>query len=71
MLLAAGISSVDRLRELGSVGAFSRVKASGANVSVNPLWALEGALTDLPWQQVAREHRLSLLLAFEAIVGEA
>jgi len=71
MLQAAGISSVGQLRELGSVRAFSRVKASGANASLNLLWALEGALTDLPWQQVAREHRLSLLLALEAIDDEA
>jgi hypothetical protein len=26
---------------------------------------LDGALSGLPWQQVAREHRASLLLALE------
>lgn len=45
--------------------AYAQVKASGANASLNLLWALEGALTDLPWQVVAKEHRLSLLLALE------
>jgi DNA transformation protein len=29
------------------------------------LWALEGALSGEHWQQVAREHRTSLLLAVE------
>ena len=71
MLRAAGINSVVQLRELGSVRAYSRVKASGANVSLNLLWALEGALAGLPWQQVCREHRLSLLLALESLDGTA
>ena len=31
------------------------------------LWALEGALSGLPWQVVAREHRTSLLLALETL----
>ena len=45
--------------------AYARVKRTQGNVSLNLLWALEGALTDLPWQVVAREHRTSLLLALE------
>ena len=65
MLTAAGITSVAQLQRLGSVAAYSRVKRSGANASLNLLWALEGALTGLPWQEVAREHRTSLLLALE------
>ena len=36
-----------------------------AGTPVNLLWALEGALTGLPWQAVARDHRTSLLLALE------
>ena len=35
------------------------------------LWALEGALTGLPWQVVAQEHRLSLLLARDALEGKS
>lgn len=65
MLVAAGITSVEQLKALGSVAAYARVKATGANASLNLLWALEGALTGLPWQQVARDHRTSLLLALE------
>lgn len=65
MLLGAGVGSLAELRRLGSVRAYARVKASGANASLNLLWALEGALSGLPWQHVAREHRTSLLLALD------
>ncbi len=64
-LAAAGITTVAQLRRLGSVAAYVKAKQAGANVSLNLLWALEGALTGLPWKVVAREHRTSLLLALE------
>ena len=65
MLALAGITTVAQLRKMGSVAAYARARQAGANVSLNLLWALEGALTGLPWQEVAREHRTSLLLALE------
>jgi DNA transformation protein len=65
LLSAAGITTLAQLRRLGSVAAYARVKRTQGHVSLNLLWALEGALTDLPWQVVAREHRTSLLLALE------
>ena len=65
MLEKAGIRSLAQLKKLGAVAAYSKVKHSGGSASLNLLWALEGALTDLPWQVVAREHRTSLLLALE------
>jgi DNA transformation protein len=72
MLAAAGIVTVEQLQRLGSVRAYPKVKATGANnASLNLLWALEGALTGLPWQVVAREHKLSLLLALEAQNSDA
>ena len=64
-LAAAGITTVAQLRRLGSVAAYAKTRRAGANVSLNLLWALEGALTGLAWQVVAREHRTSLLLALE------
>lgn len=70
MLRGAGIDSLSRLAQLDSVRAYRQVKASGANASLNLLWALEGALTGLPWQVVAREHRTSLLLALEQFERE-
>ncbi len=65
MLSAAGIGSLEQLQRLGSVAAYAKVKRSGIKPSLNFLWALEGVLTGLPWQRVAREHRTSLLLALE------
>ena len=71
MLEGAGIKTITQLKRLGSVRAYAQVKATGVNASLNLLWALEGALTGLPWQVVAKEHRLSLLLALEALNSDA
>jgi DNA transformation protein and related proteins len=65
-LCAVGITSIAQLRRLGSVAAYSLAKHHNAGVSLNLLWAIEGALTGVHWQVVAREHRTSLLLALEA-----
>jgi DNA transformation protein len=65
VLALAGITTLAQLRKLGSVAAYVRARQVGTNVSLNLLWALEGALSGLPWQTVAREHRTSLLLALE------
>jgi len=65
MLRSAGIESLEQLRALGSVRAYVRVKRAGGRPSLNLLWALEGTLSGLPWQVVAREHRTSLLLALD------
>lgn len=66
ILAAAGIDSPEQLARLGSVAAFAMAKRSGARVSLNLLWAIEGALTGQSWQSVAREHRASLLLALDS-----
>ncbi|KAA3653105.1 MAG: competence protein TfoX [Proteobacteria bacterium] len=65
MLATAGIFSADALRQLGAVAAFRRVRAVTPAASLNLLWALEGALSDRPWQDVARSERLRLLLALD------
>lgn len=65
MLARAGITSIKQLREMGSVEAYVRTKRRNLNVSLNLLWALESALTGMPWQEVSRVHRTSLLLAVE------
>jgi len=65
MLARAGITSIAQLRKLGSVPTYVMVKRANGNVSLNLLWALESALSGEPWQEVARLHRTSLLLALE------
>lgn len=65
MLQAVGITNLDQLKSLGTVAAYAKVKRANARASLNLLWALEAALTGERWQQVARAHRTSLLLALE------
>lgn len=65
MLARAGITTAEQLRRLGSVSAYVLAKRANPNASLNLLWALESALTGEPWQEVARSHRTSLLLALE------
>ena len=65
LLAFAGIKTVEELRGLGSVAAYARVVRACKQTNLNLLWAIEGALTDLPWQTVARLHRATLLLALE------
>jgi DNA transformation protein len=65
MLRSAGIRSVAQLKRLGSVRAFLQVQANGQHPSLNLLWALEGALTGLPWREVARLERTRPLLELD------
>jgi DNA transformation protein len=64
-LARAGIDSRERLCAVGAVGAYVAVRRAGGRPSLNLLWALEGAIVGQRWQDVAREHRTSLLLALE------
>jgi DNA transformation protein len=71
MLAVAGIESIDTLKRLGSVRAYAMVKRAGCAPSLNLLWGLESAVSGLPWQEVAKSHRTSLLLALEEIESKA
>ena len=66
-LVTAGIVSLAELQRLGSVAAYAQVKRVDPRVTLNLLWALEGALSGLPWRVVAKEHRTSLLLALDTL----
>jgi DNA transformation protein len=67
MLEAAGIGTEAQLREKGSAAAFVSVKRAGCTPSLNLLWAIEGALTDRDWKEVAKSDRLSLLTQVEIL----
>ena len=69
MMHRAGIKTEGRLRELGAVRAYVMVKRNGGNASLNLLWALEGALTNRSWREVAKTERLSLLLQVEELMS--
>lgn len=67
MLAQAGIHTPEQLQQLGSVLAYARTKAVCKQASLNLLWALEGALSGRPWQEVAEQDRASLLMALEDV----
>ena len=67
VLRRCGILDVNQLRSLGPARAYLQVKREYGRASRSLLWALEGALSDRPWQEVAPEERLGLLLEAEAL----
>ena len=71
MLAAAGIDTEDQLRAKGSAAAFVAVRHAGFTPTLNLLWAIEGALTNRDWKEVAKNERLSLLAQVETLEDEA
>ena len=70
MLAAAGIKTESQLRAKSSAAAFVAVKRAGCTPSLNLLWAIEGALTNRDWKEVAKNDRLSLLTQVEILEKE-
>jgi len=66
MLAAVSISSPGELVARGAIEAFIALKQAGLPASLNMLWALEGALSDRDWREVARDDKLRLLTELEA-----
>ncbi len=69
MLNAAGLKTMPQLQTLGAAAAYAKVKRKSAGASLNLLWAMEGALTDTPWQTVASESRERLLLELDSVMN--
>lgn len=67
MLADAGIKTESQLRAKGSTAAFVAVKRAGCAPGLNLLWAIEGALTNRDWKEVAKNDRLSLLSQVEIL----
>jgi DNA transformation protein len=52
-LESVGIQSPEELFDLGPVEAYKRLKSARPNeVSLNMLYALQGAILDLPWNEL-------------------
>jgi DNA transformation protein len=65
-LVSVGIASMDDLYDLGAVEAYRRVKAAyPQQVSLNMLWGLQGAMLDLPWNELPPEMKKKLLEELE------
>nr|WP_298170050.1 TfoX/Sxy family protein [uncultured Pseudomonas sp.] len=65
-LHAVGIHSVNDLRRLGAVGAYSAVRARGFRASKVLLYAIEGALLDVHWNDLTPAHKAQLNEQLEA-----
>ncbi|MDN3609593.1 TfoX/Sxy family DNA transformation protein [Vibrio ostreicida] len=66
MLKKAGIGSVEHLEQAGSVEAFKAIKAThSSDVSLELLWALEGALNGKHWSVVSTQRREELASKLE------
>ena len=61
LLRRLGIESLEGLKAAGAVATYRAAQELEERVSLNLLWALEGAVTGRPWQEVARTERDRLL----------
>jgi len=59
-LTEAGIQTLENLQSLGAVGAFLRVEKLEVSPSLNLLWAIEGALHEIPWELIPEERKQQL-----------
>ncbi len=60
MLADIGVTTRTQLAELGSIGAYHLLRAQGYPVSLNLVYAIEGALMDMDWRDLPDELRQRL-----------
>lgn len=65
ILHAIGINSYTELRDIGAVEAYRRIKARGINVSKVMLYALQGALMDVHWNDLSPDLKQQLVAEAE------
>ena len=59
-LHASGIHTAEDLRRLGALQAYLAVKTRGFGASRVLLYAIEGALHDIPWQHLSETRKAEL-----------
>lgn len=69
-LNAVGVNSCDDLQRLGAVEAYTKVKQRGFKVSKVFLYALEGALNSVHWNDLEQSHKDSLVNEAESRLAE-
>lgn len=70
LLPEVGIDTIDELRRVGSVEAYLRLKTRfGRRISLNMLYALEGALTGTHWRDF--DHEFKRRLREDALPAES
>jgi DNA transformation protein and related proteins len=67
ILHAVGINTLADLRRVGSVEAYRRIIARDINVSKVMLYALEGALLDVHWNDLAPDLKTRLVAEAEQV----
>ena len=55
-----GVFTRDDLQRIGSVEVFRLLKQRGHPVSLNLVWAIEGALADTDWRELPEDLKASL-----------
>lgn len=61
ILHAIGVNSYDDLSKMGAVDAYKRIKARGIHVSKVMLYALQGALMDVHWNDLSPDLKKQLV----------
>ena len=69
ILHAVGINTLEDLRRVGSVDAYLRIIARDINVSKVMLYALEGALLDIHWNDLEPDLKARLVREAEQNLG--
>ncbi|MGB1581034.1 MAG: TfoX/Sxy family DNA transformation protein [Nevskiales bacterium] len=65
-LLRVDINGPESLRNLGAIAAYERLLDAGYPENLNCLWALEGAIQDRDFLDIARHERERLLTELAA-----
>lgn len=68
-LHAVGIHSLSDLKRLGAVDAYRAVKARGFKASKVLLYAIEGALLDVHWNDIPAERKEALNRQVDLLAG--
>lgn len=66
MLNAIGVHTAAELRELGAVNAFRLLTLRGHRPSLNLVWAIEAALTDVQWMDLPPDAKARLKAELKA-----
>jgi len=67
ILRAIGVNNYQDLSEMGAVEAYCRIKARGIHVSKVMLYALQGALLNVHWNDLTHEMKLQLVEEAESL----
>lgn len=66
MLKAIGIETFADLQKVDSINIYLQLKAAGQNVSVNMIYAIEGALRGVHWNKLPKDIIAELHLRLDA-----